>query len=241
MTVIGIIPARFDSSRFPGKPLKNILGKSMIRRVYEQAEQSGLEKVIVATDDKRIVDEVISFNGEVMMTSSEHICGTDRCLEVSHKIANTNDIIINIQGDEPFIEPQQINQLIAAFTDREIGIVTLCKRIEKADTLVDNSKPKVKFDDNKKAISFDRVINSPFENGVFYKHIGIYAYRLNVLEKVCALKPSYLEIKHKLEQWRWLQNGYDILVLETPFDSYSVDTAEDLKKIIERFGDSNCF
>ena len=239
MTVIGIIPARYDSSRFPGKPLKNILGKSMIRRVYEQAELSELEKVIVATDDKRIVDEVLSFNGVVMMTSSEHISGTDRCLEVAQKVANVNDIIINIQVDEPFIEPQQINQLIAAFTDKEIGIVTLCKRIEKADTLVDNSKPKVKFDYNKKAISFDRVINSPFENGVFYKHIGIYAYRLNVLEKVCALKPSSLEIKHKLEQWRWLQNGYDILVLETPFDSYSVDTPEDLKKIIERFGDSN--
>lgn len=239
MTVIGIIPARYDSSRFPAKPLKNILGKSMIRRVYEQAEQSRLEKVIVATDDKRIVDEVLSFNGEVMMTSSEHISGTDRCLEVAQKIANVNDIIINIQGDEPFIEPQQINQLIAAFNDKEIGIVTLCKRIEKADTLVDNSKPKVKFDDNKKAISFDRVMNSPFEDGVFYKHIGIYAYRFNILEKVCALKPSSLEIKHKLEQWRWLQNGYDILVLETPFDSYSVDTPEDLKKIIERFGDSN--
>lgn len=239
MTVIGIIPSRYDSNRFPGKPLKNILGKSMICRVYEQAKQSELEKVIVATDDKRIVDEVLSFNGEVMMTSSEHISGTDRCLEVAQKIANVNDIIINIQGDEPFIEPQQINQLIAAFTDKEIGIITLCKRIEKADTLVDNSKPKVKFDDNKKAISFDRVINSPFEDGIFYKHVGIYGYRFNVLEKVCALKPSSLEIKHKLEQWRWLQNGYDILILETPFDSYSVDTPEDLKKIIERFGDSN--
>lgn len=239
MTVIGIIPSRYDSNRFPGKPLKNILGKSMICRVYEQAKQSELEKVIVATDDKRIVDEVLSFNGEVMMTSSEHISGTDRCLEVAQKIANVNDIIINIQGDEPFIEPQQINQLIAAFTDKEIGIITLCKRIEKADTLVDNSKPKVKFDDNKKAISFDRVINSPFEDGIFYEHVGIYAYRFNVLEKVCALKPSSLEIKHKLEQWRWLQNGYDILILETPFDSYSVDTPEDLKKIIERFGDSN--
>tara|TARA_A200000113_G_scaffold1162_1_gene1200 strand:+ start:283 stop:1002 length:720 start_codon:yes stop_codon:yes gene_type:complete len=239
MTVIGIIPARYYSSRFPGKPLKNVLGKSMIRRVYEQAILSELEKVIVATDDKRIVDEVLSFNGVVMMTSSEHISGTDRCLEVAQKVANINDIIINIQGDEPFIDPQQINQLIAAFTDKEIGIVTLCKRIQKVDTLVDNSKPKVKFDDKKKAISFDRVINSPFEDDAFYKHIGIYAYRFNILEKVCALKPSSLEIKHKLEQWRWLQNGYDILVLETPFDSYSLDTPEDLKKIIKRFGDSN--
>ena len=239
MTAIGIIPARYHSSRFPGKPLKNILGKSMIRRVYEQAEQSELEKVIVATDDQRIVDEVLSFNGEVTMTSKKHISGTDRCLEVAQKIANVNDIIINIQGDEPFIDPEQINQLITAFTDKEIGIVTLCKRIKKVDTLVNNSKPKVKFDDNKKAISFDRVINSTFEDGIFYKHIGIYAYRFDILEKVCALEASSLEIKHELEQWRWLQNGYDILVLETSFDSYSVDTPKDLKKIIERFGDSN--
>ena len=239
MTVIGIIPARYDSSRFPGKPLKNILGKSMIRRVYEQAKQSILEKVIVATDDKRIIDEVLSFNGEVMMTSSEHISGTDRCLEVAQKIANINDIIINIQGDEPFIDPQQINQLITAFTEKEIDIVTLCKRIEKVDILVDNRRPKVILDDNKKAISFDRVINSPFEDAVFYQHIGIYAYRFNVLKKICDLEPSSLEIKHKLEQWRWLQNGYDIQVLETTFDSYSVDTPQDLKKIIERFGGSS--
>ena len=149
MTVIGIIPARYESSRFNGKPLKNILGKSMIRRVYEQAEQSELKKVIVATDDKRIVDEVLSFNGEVLMTSSEHISGTDRCLEVAQKVANINDIIINIQGDEPFIINKSIS-FIAAFTNKEIGIVTLCKRIEKAGTLVDKSKPKVKFDDNKR-------------------------------------------------------------------------------------------
>ena len=118
MTVIGIIPARYDSSRF-GKPLKNILGKSMIRRVYEQAKQSESEKVIVATDDQRIVDEVQSFNGEVMMTSSKHISGTDRCLEVAQKVANVNDIIINIQGDEPFIEPQQINLFIRLLPTRK--------------------------------------------------------------------------------------------------------------------------
>ena len=239
MTVIGIIPVRYNSSRFPGKPLKNILGKSMIRRVYERAKLSELKRVIVATDDKRIIDEVRSFDGEVMMTSSEHISGTDRCFEVAQKIANTNDIIINIQGDEPFIEPNQINQLIYAFEDKEVGIVTLCKRIENIDTLVDSNQPKVKFNENKKAISFDRVINTPFEDDIFYKHIGIYAYRFNFLEKTCNLKPSSLEIKYKLEQWRWLENGYEIHVLETVYDTFSVDTPEDLKKIIKKFGDSN--
>ena len=120
MTVIGIIPSRYDSNRFPGKPLKNILGKSMICRVYEQAKQSELEKVIVATDDKRIADEVLSFNGEVMMTSSEHISGTDRCLEVAQKIANVNDIIINIQGDEPFIDRLSIEELLNGFNDKKV-------------------------------------------------------------------------------------------------------------------------
>tara|TARA_B100000886_G_scaffold338853_1_gene302696 strand:+ start:9207 stop:9926 length:720 start_codon:yes stop_codon:yes gene_type:complete len=239
MTAIGIIPARYNSSRFPGKPLKNIFGKSMIRRVYEQAELSELKKVIVATDDKRIIDEVRSFNGEVMMTSSEHISGTDRCLEVAEKIANKNDIIINIQGDEPFIDPNQINQLIDAFKDKEIGIVTLCKRIENTDILVDSNQPKVKFNEKKKVISFDRVINNTCEDDIFYKHIGIYAYRFNILEKACNLRPSSLEIKHKLEQWRWLQNGYEIHVLETVHNSFSIDTPEDLKKIIKKFGDSN--
>tara|TARA_B100001741_G_scaffold313846_1_gene322686 strand:- start:17182 stop:17898 length:717 start_codon:yes stop_codon:yes gene_type:complete len=237
MTAIGIIPSRYCSSRFPGKPLKNILGKSMIQRVYEQAMKSKLDKVIVATDDQRIFNEVLSFDGEVVMTSSKHINGTERCLEAIQKINSKHKIIINIQGDEPFINPAQINQLIDSFEDEKIEIITLAKRIESEEIFFDPNKIKVKIDNKKRAVSFDRMINSEFTK-TFYKHIGIYAYRPTVLKKICFLDPTSLEIKHKLEQLRWLENGLDILVLETSLDSFNVDTPDDLKKIIERFGSS---
>ena len=237
MTVIGIIPSRYYSSRFPGKPLENILGKSMIQRVYEQAIKSKLDKVVVATDDHRIFNEVRSFNGEVVMTSSDHISGTERCLEAVNKINSKHEIIINIQGDEPFINPAQINQLINSFNNEEIEISTLAKPIESEEIFFDPNKIKVTIN-NKKAISFDRIINSEFKKEIFYKHIGIYAYRSKILKKICLLSPSSLEIKYGLEQLRWLQNGIDIVVLETSLDSYNVDTPNDLKKIIERFGSS---
>ena len=237
MTVIGIIPSRYYSSRFPGKPLENILGKSMIQRVYEQAIKSKLDKVVVATDDHRIFNEVRSFNGEVVMTSSDHISGTERCLEAINKINSKHEIIINIQGDEPFINPAQINQLINSFNSEEIEISTLAKPIESEEIFFDPNKIKVTIN-NKKAISFDRIINSEFKKEIFYKHIGIYAYRSKILKKICLLSPSSLEIKYGLEQLRWLQNGIDIVVLETSLDSYNVDTPNDLKKIIERFGSS---
>ena len=237
MTVIGIIPSRYYSSRFPGKPLENILGKSMIQRVYEQAIKSKLDKVVVATDDHRIFNEVRSFNGEVVMTSSDHISGTERCLEAINKINSKHEIIINIQGDEPFINPTQINQLINSFNNEEIEISTLAKPIESEEIFFDPNKIKVTIN-NKKAISFDRIINSEFKKEIFYKHIGIYAYRSKILKKICLLSPSSLEIKYGLEQLRWLQNGIDIVVLETSLDSYNVDTPNDLKKIIERFGSS---
>ena len=237
MTVIGIIPSRYYSSRFPGKPLENILGKSMIQRVYEQAIKSKLDKVVVATDDHRIFNEVRSFNGEVVMTSSDHISGTERCLEAVNKINSKHEIIINIQGDEPFINPAQINQLINSFNNEEIEISTLAKPIESEEIFFDPNKIKVTVN-NKKAISFDRIINSEFKKEIFYKHIGIYAYRSKILKKICLLSPSSLEIKYGLEQLRWLQNGIDIVVLETSLDSYNVDTPNDLKKIIERFGSS---
>ena len=237
MTVIGIIPSRYYSSRFPGKPLENILGKSMIQRVYEQAIKSKLDKVVVATDDHRIFNEVRSFNGEVVMTSSDHISGTERCLEAINKINSKHEIIINIQGDEPFINPTQINQLIDSFNNEEIEISTLAKPIESEEIFFDPNKIKVTIN-NEKAISFDRIINSDFKKEIFYKHIGIYAYRSKILKKICLLSPSSLEIKYGLEQLRWLQNGIDIVVLETSLDSYNVDTPNDLKKIIERFGSS---
>ena len=237
MTVIGIIPSRYYSSRFPGKPLENILGKSMIQRVYEQAIKSKLDKVVVATDDHRIFNEVLSFNGEVVMTSSDHFSGTERCLEAINKINSKHEIIINIQGDEPFINPTQINQLIDSFNNEEIEISTLAKLIESEEIFFDPNKIKVTIN-NKKAISFDRIINSEFKKEIFYKHIGIYAYRSKILKKICLLNPSSLEIKYGLEQLRWLQNGIDIVVLETSLDSFNVDTPNDLKKIIERFGSS---
>ena len=237
MTVIGIIPSRYYSSRFPGKPLENILGKSMIQRVYEQAIKSKLDKVVVATDDHRIFNEVRSFNGEVVMTSSDHVSGTERCLEAINKINSNHEIIINIQGDEPFINPTQINQLIDSFNNEEIEISTLAKLIESEEIFFDPNKIKVTIN-NEKAISFDRIINSDFKKEIFYKHIGIYAYRSKILKKICLLSPSSLEIKYGLEQLRWLQNGIDIVVLETSLDSYNVDTPNDLKKIIERFGSS---
>lgn len=237
MTVIGIIPSRYYSSRFPGKPLENILGKSMIQRVYEQAIKSKLDKVVVATDDHRIFNEVLSFNGEVVMTSSDHVSGTERCLEAINKINSKHEIIINIQGDEPFINPTQINQLIDSFNNEEIEISTLAKLIESEEIFFDPNKIKVTIN-NKKAVSFDRIINSEFKKEIFYKHIGIYAYRSKILKKICLLNPSSLEIKYGLEQLRWLQNGIDIVVLETSLDSFNVDTPNDLKKIIERFGSS---
>ncbi|MAZ55308.1 MAG: 3-deoxy-manno-octulosonate cytidylyltransferase [Flavobacteriales bacterium] len=237
MTVIGIIPSRYYSSRFPGKPLENILGKSMIQRVYEQAIKSKLDKVVVATDDHRIFNEVLSFNGEVVMTSSDHFSGTERCLEAINKINSKHEIIINIQGDEPFINPTQINQLIDSFNNEEIEISTLAKLIESEEIFFDPNKIKVTIN-NKKAVSFDRIINSEFKKEIFYKHIGIYAYRSKILKKICLLNPSSLEIKYGLEQLRWLQNGIDIVVLETSLDSFNVDTPNDLKKIIERFGSS---
>ena len=164
MTVIGVIPSRYYSSRFPGKPLENILGKSMIQRVYEQAIKSKLDKVVVATDDHRIFNEVLSFKGEVVMTSSDHISGTERCLEAINKINSKHEIIINIQGDEPFINPSQINQLIDSFNDKKIEITTLAKVIISEEIFFDPNKIKVTIK-NKKAVSFDRIINSKFKKG----------------------------------------------------------------------------
>ena len=238
MTSLGIIPARYQSTRFPGKPLVNILGKSMIQRVYEQAIQANLNHVIVATDDIRIVEAVKSFGGQVMMTSSQHLSGTDRCMEVVENLENQYDVIVNIQGDEPFVAPEQINTLIQAFINEGTQIATLAKSIENAEDLINPNKPKVSFNEKFEAISFDRIVNANFQPNCFYKHIGLYAYRAEVLKIICPLKPSTKEISQKLEQWRWLENGYKIKVERSSIDAYSVDTPEDLKKIIERFGDT---
>ena len=233
MKFLGIIPARYDSTRFPGKPLVIIKGKSMIHRVYEQASKSkSLSKVIVATDDERIFSHVKKIGGEVMMTSSKHRCGTDRCAEVSKKIKS--DVVINIQGDEPFINPKQIDLVAKCFANKNVRIATLAKKCDDESELKSANTIKVVFDKNKKAIYFSRH-QVPFNRNnskiIYYKHIGIYAYRSAVLEKLTKLKPSPLELAESLEQLRWIENGYNIHVNLTTFETFSVDSPEDMKKI----------
>lgn len=243
MKIIGIIPARYTSSRFPGKPLADIFGKSMIQRVYEQASKSPkLSSVMVATDDQRIFDHVTGFGGEVVMTSSLHQSGTSRCQEVVVKLNDTStEVVINIQGDEPFIDPRQIDQLAEMFSDKNIGIATLIKKIQTSDELFNPNVVKAVKGADGRAIYFSR---SPIpyirgadqtewlEKGIFFKHIGIYAYRAEVLHKIVKLAPSPLEIAESLEQLRWIENGLTIYTSETDFEGFAVDTPEDLAKII---------
>ena len=232
MKVIGIIPARYASSRFPGKPLADILGESMIQRVYEQCKKANsLSAVIVATDDKRIFNHVLDFGGKAMMTSNSHPSGTDRCNEVIQSLNEKYDIAINIQGDEPFINPEQINQIVSFFSSPEISISTLAKKIETLSLLTDVNSPKAIFDKNGIAQNFCRSITQIKPNQTYYKHIGIYGYRSQTLAKICKLPPSENEKTERLEQLRWLDNGYKIKVGITTFDSLSVDTPEDIEKI----------
>jgi len=239
---IGVIPARFDSSRFPGKPLVDILGKTMIERVYNQASQAlSLQRVVVATDDLRIFEHVKSFGGKVVMTSPHHASGTDRCAEVAALLQDKVDIIVNIQGDEPFIAPSQIDMLVGLFGNSNCEIGTLVKRISNAEDLRSDTVIKVVRDLHGKALYFSR--NAiPYLRGVkgddvlhhtnFYKHIGIYAYRVKILKTLAALPVSALERSEALEQLRWLENGYSIHLAETEHESNSVDTPEDLRRML---------
>lgn len=244
MKFLGIIPARFASSRFPGKPLVDIEGQTMIQRVYEQVKQSKkLSKVIVATDDQRIVEEVLSFGGNVVMTSETHQSGTDRCAEV---ITNDNeyDVIINIQGDEPFINPEQIDLLAACFENPQTKIATLVKKIDSMDELFNLNIPKVVRNIHGEAIYFSRQ-TIPFLRGIeqgqwlkeqtFYKHIGIYAYQVDTLRALTQLPVSGLEEAEALEQLRWIENGYAIQTAVTTHETVAVDTKEDLEKILRLF------
>ncbi|PCI94859.1 MAG: 3-deoxy-manno-octulosonate cytidylyltransferase [Flavobacteriales bacterium] len=241
MKILGIIPSRYESTRFPGKPLIDIDGKSMIQRVYEQAKKaSSLTEVVVATDDDRIFKHIKSFKGNVVMTSSSHESGTDRCAEVLGKYDSTFDVVINIQGDEPFINPEQINQLSSCFEDAKTDIATLIKKIDTEEELFNPNRPKVHFDVNNFALMFSRnaIPELPnikketwINNQSFYKHIGIYGYRSNILAKISQLPPSPLEQKERLEQLRWLENGYAIKVAITKHEAVAIDTPEDLEKI----------
>ena len=249
MQILGIIPARFASTRFPGKPLVQINGKSMIQRVYEQSAKSqALSDVFVATDDKRIFDHVTGFGGKVMMTADSHRTGTERCHEVVQKLQSENkiyDVAINIQGDEPYIQPEQIDLLASCFHDPEIELATLVKKINSEEELISPNTIKVVVAKNQQALYFSRAQipyirdnksgqGLPFN--LFYKHIGIYAYRTVTLKAITSLQPSPLELAESLEQLRWLENGYKIFTRETQHESYSVDAPEDLLKF-EKFGD----
>ncbi|MGV8879236.1 MAG: 3-deoxy-manno-octulosonate cytidylyltransferase [Sphingobacteriaceae bacterium] len=243
MKILGIIPARYASTRFPGKPLIDIAGKSMIRRVYEQASKClSLSQVIVATDDDRIAQHVIQFGGMVMLTSSTHQSGTDRCAEVSAKHKDF-DVIINIQGDEPFIDPEQIANVAACFKDEKTQLATLIKKIHSAEELFNLNSPKVILNIAGEAIYFSRsalphIRGQQPENWLsqhtFYKHIGIYGYKSAVLQEITKLPVSSLERAESLEQLRWIENGYRIKVAETDKETLAIDVIEDLENILKK-------
>lgn len=244
MKFLGIIPARYASTRFPGKPLADMDGQPMIRRVYEQVQET-VDRLYVATDDARIEAAVKTFGGEVVMTSETHRSGTDRCYEASTKVGEGFDVVINIQGDEPFIRPQQIERLKECFSSPEVQIATLAKAFAKDDdfeaTLFNPNTPKVVMNKNGDALYFSRSI-IPYIRGkvhtewlahhVFYKHIGLYAYRTGVLSEIARLPQSSLEQAESLEQLRWLENGYRIRVGITEQETIGIDTPDDMERAI---------
>lgn len=244
MKFIGIIPARYGSSRFPGKPLADMAGKPMIQRVYEQVKKA-LDEVWVATDDERILQVVENFGGKAVLTSPDHKSGTDRCNEAFSKIENEFDVVINIQGDEPFIQPQQIETLKTCFDSKDTELATLVKPFKKEDgfeVLFNPNSPKVILNKNSEAIYFSRSIipyirdvhhTEWLDKHIFYKHIGMYAYRADILKKITLLPQSNLELAESLEQLRWIENGYKIKVGLTDIETIGIDTPEDMQKAIQ--------
>ena len=241
MKILAVIPSRFASTRFPGKPLIDIKGKTMIQRVFEQAKQcKSFADVIVATDDERIYNHVIEFGGKAMMTSEKHPSGTDRCAEVLSKIDQKYDAVVNVQGDEPFIQPEQLEQLIECFKNPKTQIATLVKKIDSTDDLLNINLPKVIFNKEMKALYFSRLpipgqksvdTEEWVKNHQYYRHIGLYGYRTQTLKEINLLPPSPLENIESLEQLRWLEAGYTITVSVTQFESIGIDTPNDLNKI----------
>ena len=240
MKVIGIIPARYASSRFPGKPLVDLKGKSMIQRVYEGAKRSTLlAEVIIATDDSRIYDEVVRFGGKVKMTSENHPSGTDRCGEVAKTIQDA-DVVINIQGDEPLVDYRQLDTLIQAFENKNTQIATLGNKAVSMEDIMNSNRIKIVVDDKEEALYFSRSAipnfanfkEDPLENYPFYRHIGLYAYRADVLQELVKLKPTTLEKVESLEQLRWLYYGYKIKIVETNIETPNIDVPEDVEKVL---------
>ena len=250
MKFLGIIPARYASTRFPAKPLAMLGGKTVIERVYEQVA-GVLDDAWVATDDERIEAAVKAFGGKVVMTSVHHKSGTDRCFEACTKIGGDFDVVVNIQGDEPFIQPSQLEAVKACFDDPKTQIATLVKPfiVENGlDALENANSPKVVLDKNRNALYFSRSI-IPYQrnaekkdwlkNHTYYKHIGLYAYRVEVLKEITALPQSSLELAESLEQLRWLENGYTIKAGITDVETIGIDTPQDLERA-EQFLKKQC-
>lgn len=242
MNILALIPARYGSSRFPGKPLAIVNGKPMIQRVYEQTVKA-FPNACVATDDERIYNAVKEFGGKVVMTSTSHNSGTDRCYEAlknyMQESGETFDIVINVQGDEPYIHPEQLMQLGGCFNDPSVELATLVKRVKDKRELFNQNSPKVILDKDKNAIYFSRtpipfprdidVTDEYVQNTPYFRHIGLYGYRADTLAKICSMPQSFLEKTEKLEQLRWIENGLRIRVAETEYETHAVDTLEDLE------------
>ncbi|KAK6021745.1 3-deoxy-D-manno-octulosonate cytidylyltransferase [Ostertagia ostertagi] len=240
--ILGIIPARYASTRFPGKPLIEIEGKTMIQRVYEQAAKSAsLDTIVVATDDVRIANHIRSFKGNVVLTGPDHESGTDRCWDACQQMGGNYDYVINIQGDEPFIDPSQIDLLAATLKDGTTELATLIIPVDNPDVLFDKGEVKVVLNKQMEGLYFSRTV-IPFIKGVpesewhkhhpYFRHVGLYAYRKDVLEAVTKLPVSSLEKAESLEQLRWLEAGYRIRCAITEFDSHCIDAPEDVEKVL---------
>lgn len=240
MKILGVIPARYASSRFPGKPLADLMGKSMVERVYLQCKKAKkLSEVVVATDHQQIYDHVMGFGGKVCMTAEQHPSGTDRCFEALQKQSDSFDFVVNIQGDEPFINPMQIDLLCSSLHERT-ELATLIQRIKTPDQLHSPNEAKVVLNHRKEALYFSRspipyvqktAPESWLSSVTFYRHVGLYVYRKDILERITELPVSPLEKAESLEQLRWLENGLTIETVETDLeDGMCIDTPEDLER-----------
>ena len=235
MKSLVIIPSRLNSTRLPEKPLILIKGKSLVSRVYHQVKKcKNKTDILIATDNEKIVDHVKSFNGEVVLTNEKHISGTDRCNEAVQSLNKTYDLIINVQGDEPIINPIIIDEIINTFDDINDEIITVAKEINNPMQIDNEHIVKVEFNSKMIAKDFFRKPKNKHEN-LFYKHYGIYAFKPSILKEVCDLKPTPNELSNNLEQLRWLDNNYKIRIMKTKFRNVSIDTKEDIEYLLKKY------
>ncbi|WBA43398.1 3-deoxy-manno-octulosonate cytidylyltransferase [Hymenobacter canadensis] len=249
MLAIGIIPARFASTRLPGKPLVDLGGQTMIERVVRQAQQSSLSRVVVATDDQRILEHVLGFGGEAVLTHPDHPSGTDRVRDAYEQLGVQADCIINIQGDEPFIHPSQIDALVQLFAvPAPPQLATLVKPVVSDEELFSPHLPKVVLNAQGEALYFSRhplpyqrqhAPEQWLQHHRYLRHIGLYAYRPDVLREITQLPPSPLELAESLEQLRWLEAGYRIQTAETTLETIGIDTPEDVERALRQLGIKN--